>query len=92
MKLGMPTESLDLLAIACTEISELNPFAHRTTVQGMLNHQEKESSDQLLDKSFQQCIKELDAAGYKPDEIAINKTHILSSSSPRLPMARFAKS
>jgi hypothetical protein len=56
----------------CDEFKSLNPFAHRTTVQGMLNGHKKENSDQWLGESFQQNIDKLDNVGYKPKEVNVN--------------------
>ena len=61
-----------MLADLCREVSELRPFAHRTTVQRMLNGHKKESSDQWLNRSFQQSVQELGEAGYTPDAVAVN--------------------
>jgi hypothetical protein len=72
-KRGWNDEYLQALKNICDEIHQLDPFAHRTTVQGMLNGHTKESSDRLLGKSFQQSMEELDAAGYKPPEVVINQ-------------------
>ena len=41
-KQGMLPDSLDILAMICSQITELNPFAHRTTVQEILNHHEQD--------------------------------------------------
>ena len=57
----------------CRELLEMHPFAHRTTVQGMLNGCKKDASDQLLDRSFQQSMEELGTAGYRPPKVAINQ-------------------
>ena len=70
---GLPATTRAELASLCDQLRALHPFAHRTTVQGMLNGHKQESSDQCLNRSFQQSISELDAAGYKPPKIAINQ-------------------
>ena len=70
---GLPAEVLVALESLCDEIRKTHPFAHRTTVQGMLNGHKEINSDQWLNQSFQQSIKELDAAGYKPPRVAINQ-------------------
>jgi hypothetical protein len=72
-KRGHSPAFLDELIMLCGEIQKLHPFAHRTTVQSMLNDHTKENSDQWLNQSFQQCIKELDVMGYKPPQIVINQ-------------------
>lgn len=56
----------------CDKFQALHPFAHRTTVQSMLNGHKKENSDQWLGKSFQQNIEKLDVVGYKPDKVNVN--------------------
>jgi hypothetical protein len=72
-KRGWSDEYLQALKDICEEIHQLYPFAHRTTVQGMLNGHTKENSDRLLGESFQQSMEELEAAGYKPPEVVINQ-------------------
>ena len=56
----------------CNEFQALHPFAHRTTVQSMLNGHTKKNSDQWLGKSFQQNIEKLEVVGYKPDAVNVN--------------------
>jgi len=63
---------VDLNAI-CNKISDLYPFAHRTTIQDMLNGHTKTSSDQWLGESFRQSMAELEAAGYKPPKVVVNQ-------------------
>jgi hypothetical protein len=72
-KRGLPAAFQAELAGLCDELRKVHPFAHRTTVQSMLNGHKKESSDQWLGRSFQQSIEELAAAGYKPPGVAINQ-------------------
>ena len=60
------------LSKICNEFQSQHPFAHRTTVQGMLNGHKKENSDMWLGKSFQENIEKLDAVGYKPSEVSVN--------------------
>lgn len=62
----------DLNAI-CEEIRSLHPFAHRTTVQDMLNGHTKESSDQWLGESFRLSMNELESVGYKPPAVIVNQ-------------------
>ena len=61
-----------LFSEICAEFQSFHPFAHRTTVQGMLNGHKKKNTDQWLGKSFQQNIEKLDAVGYKPEKVNVN--------------------
>ena len=70
---GLPEGAREALEGICKEVRELRPFAHRTTVQGLLNGHTQASSDQLLNRSFQQGVKELGEVGYKPPEVAVNQ-------------------
>lgn len=72
-KRGLPLEFQTMLKRLCGDLRRARPFAHRTTVQRMLNGHKKESSDRWLGRSFQQCIEELDAARYKPPKVALNQ-------------------
>lgn len=69
----VPAGTREIVAGACNEVRGLHPFAHRTTVQAMLNGHTQESSDQLLGRSFQESAKELEDAGYKPPAAAVNQ-------------------
>lgn len=70
---GMVESFRNQLALLCASIENLNPFAHRTTVQAMLNHHTQESSDRWLEKSFQGSIDALSAIDCKPPEVVINQ-------------------
>lgn len=61
------------LASLCKEIYAYNPFAHRTTVQSMINGHSKESSDLWLGASYQLATAELDSMGYKPSTVVVNQ-------------------
>jgi len=70
---GLSAEFRSQLEELCRELLEMRPFAHRTTVQGMLNGCKKDASDELLNRSFQQSMEELGVAGYTPPKVAINQ-------------------
>ncbi|HMF34121.1 MAG TPA: hypothetical protein VKK79_22040 [Candidatus Lokiarchaeia archaeon] len=70
---NLPADFQAELANLCGEVNALHPFAHRTTVQGMLNGHTKESSDECLSRSFHECTGELDEAGYTPKVVLVNE-------------------
>lgn len=72
IKYGWNKTQRKIFSEMCNEFQSLHPFAHRTTVQGMLNGHKKKNTDQWLGKSFQQNIEKLEAVGYKPDKVSVN--------------------
>jgi len=70
---GWSNEYLIKLKELCDEITLQHPFAHRTTVQQMINGHTKESSDSCLGESFALSMGELEKIGYLPPEITINQ-------------------
>ena len=72
IKYGWDKVHCDEFLEICDEFQAIHPFAHRTTVQSMLNGHQKKNSDQWLGKSFQQNIEKLEAVGHKPNTVNVN--------------------